>query len=167
MRKIRVCDMRSCGERVSVVAGMTPLWLDFGGPMRIVKRIIFAIGVVAALALVVAGVGYWRLKVDPEWYRPRAIDPEAARRAANRADQKFADALNWAAGAQAAETRRRLGSTLPSDLAQVKTLSSPRRNSTRFSISGRTLTAGPGIMTPMSSIRWSAFKTGTSSSQVD
>jgi len=91
--------------------------------MKLVKRLLIIFSLFVLVVSGLAGVGYWRLKVDPEWYHPVATDPEASRLAANRADQKVVETLNWAASAQAAETRRRLGSTRPADSASVKTIS--------------------------------------------
>ncbi len=57
--------------------------------------------------ILLSGGGYHLLHGTPDWYQPSTLTQAEREAAANRVDQKFADALSWAAQAQADETRQR------------------------------------------------------------
>jgi uncharacterized protein YpmS len=48
---------------------------------------------------------------EPSWYHPHVLSEAEQKETANRADQKLADAISWAASVQAQARRRELGKT--------------------------------------------------------
>src|SRR5688572_15596670 len=79
---------------------------------------------VAALGAFVL-VSWSLVRGTPDWYEPQVLSESERAEAANRADQKVAETLSWAADVQAAEVRRRLAATRAAVPAgpSVKTIS--------------------------------------------
>jgi len=77
--------------------------------MKWFKRILLVIAILLVGVLVALGSSYYLMKGTPDWYQPRHQTAQQRDDAARSAERKLADVQNWAAGAQAAETRARSG----------------------------------------------------------
>jgi uncharacterized protein YpmS len=77
--------------------------------MKWVRRILLLIAIVLCLVVAAAIVGIHLYRGTPSWYRTRVMSEEEQKATANRADQKMADAISWAASVQAQAVRRLAG----------------------------------------------------------
>lgn len=77
--------------------------------MKWLKRILLVLAILLSGVLAVLGGSYYLMKGTPDWYHPRHQTAEQRADSARSAERKLADVQNWAADAQAAETRARSG----------------------------------------------------------
>jgi hypothetical protein len=83
--------------------------------MKWIKRLLLVIAIGLALLIGVSLAGIYLYRGKPSWYRPLVVNPDAAKAAANRADQKLIDILSWAAAAQAQLLRQKNGVVDPNE----------------------------------------------------
>lgn len=84
--------------------------------MKAIKILLFVVGGLIVLALIAAGGSYYLYHGTPSWYRPRHLTEAQQRAAADSADQKFAEAVSWAASVRAHERQLHHQTTKPSDV---------------------------------------------------
>lgn len=96
--------------------------------MKWFKRILLVIAILLTGVLAVLGAGYYLMKGTPDWYRPRHQSAQEREVAARSAEQKLADVQNWAADAQAAETRARSGRSTTTPTSATVTFSEDELN---------------------------------------
>jgi len=90
--------------------------------MKIAKRLLLALTVVLALAIVVASVGLTLYRGTPEWYHPIAMDPQRREAAAQSATNKLVMIQNEAARVRRDERmseRDNVATTSPADAITV------------------------------------------------
>lgn len=96
--------------------------------MKWFKRILLVIAILLVGVLVALGGSYYLMKGTPDWYRPRHQTAQQRDDAARSAERKLADVQNWAADAQAAETRARSGRPTTSPTSATVTFTEDELN---------------------------------------
>jgi uncharacterized protein YpmS len=83
--------------------------------MRWLRRILLLIAIFLCGLVMAAGAGAYLYRARPSWYHVQALTPAEQQDAQNRAEQKLAEMISWAASVQARQMRQSLGTATASD----------------------------------------------------
>lgn len=77
--------------------------------MKWLRRLLLIAAILLCIVIAATLVGLYLYRSTPSWYRRSPLSEQERKAAANRADQKLADVISWAADVQAQQVRRHRG----------------------------------------------------------